>query len=604
MNDYVSDNDVKIAKLMDMSGASVEEAVEALEKSGGNANGAMSFLNRSKVASKTAYSSSLPELASINRMSHSNSKKDSYASWWTESAKDDSVVDTRETLTFAPSLIVAHNATAEARAENTMKAREKNDGANRDTNIAALRTSRTSRAPLSTAPGAVAVDGINGTMDDDDDGFSWTGQQESNAAGINTNHESPTEPVTARVVLNSEEDYEKLQEQLQQKQQQLDEFQRRQENTVVGQVVGVEHDEAEMGLVTEDESVSQDSDNHGDQTFSSTKPCLSFCCSSKERVIVLVVATLAIIGTAVGIVFATTTASLPPLPPVALPQELVQLLSSVSFDGGTALQTPSTPQNHAAIWLANNTNLDTYSDAKKIQRYVLATLFFSTNGDGWDNNTGWLTDEDECSWYNKANEAFCVNGSILELDMIDVDKGNNLVGTIPNELALLSTSVAKLQLGGNSLTGRIPLEIGLLTKLTFMSLWNNRLTGDIPSELSSLTQLATLDLGSNSLDGNIPFEIHSLSKLNLLWLDSNSLSGQIPSDIHLLSNLLELLLHQNNLSGTIPSEIYNLSSLTTLTLYHNRLTGEFTCPFFIEECLISCDPDIHQNVSTQSCRSL
>lgn len=126
MNDYVSDNDVKIAKLMDMSGASVEEATEALEKSGGNANGAMSFLNRSKVPAKTAYSSSLTELASINSKSHSSSKKDSYASWWTESAKDDSVVDTRETLTFAPSLIVAHNATAEARAENTMKAREKN----------------------------------------------------------------------------------------------------------------------------------------------------------------------------------------------------------------------------------------------------------------------------------------------------------------------------------------------------------------------------------------------------------------------------------------------------------------------------------------------
>lgn len=125
MNDYVYDNDVKIAKLMDMSGASVEEATEALEKSGGNANGAMSFLNRSKAA-KTAYSSSLTELASINSKSHSSSKKASYASWGTESAKGDSAVDTRETLTFAPSLIVAHNVSAEARAENTMKAREKN----------------------------------------------------------------------------------------------------------------------------------------------------------------------------------------------------------------------------------------------------------------------------------------------------------------------------------------------------------------------------------------------------------------------------------------------------------------------------------------------
>ena len=150
---------------------------------------------------------------------------------------------------------------------------------------------------------------------------------------------------------------------------------------------------------------------------------------------------LVLIGIVVSIVVALTTSSPPPLPPVELPDDLVQLLSSVSFDGGAALQTPSTPQNHAAIWLANNTNLDTYSDAKKIQRYVLATLFYSTNGDGWNNNTGWLTDEDECSWYNKANEAFCVNGSVFELDMYDLERktANNLVGTIPNELALLST---------------------------------------------------------------------------------------------------------------------------------------------------------------------
>jgi hypothetical protein len=125
MNDYVSDNDEKIAKLMDMSGASVEEAAQALEKSGGNAKGAVACLNRSKVPAKTAYSSSLTELASSDRKLHSSSKKASYASWWTESAKNDSVVDTRETLTYAPSP-VAHNATAEARAENTMKAGEKN----------------------------------------------------------------------------------------------------------------------------------------------------------------------------------------------------------------------------------------------------------------------------------------------------------------------------------------------------------------------------------------------------------------------------------------------------------------------------------------------
>lgn len=73
-------------------------------------------------------------------------------------------------------------------------------------------------------------------------------------------------------------------------------------------------------------------------------------------------------------------------------QDLVDLLSLMSFDNGAALQEPSTPQNNALLWLSNNINLDTYSDEKRIQRYALATFFYSTNGDNWKRNTGWITD--------------------------------------------------------------------------------------------------------------------------------------------------------------------------------------------------------------------
>jgi hypothetical protein len=99
------------------------------------------------------------------------------------------------------------------------------------------------------------------------------------------------------------------------------------------------------------------------------------------------------------------------------------------------------------IWLANNTNLDSYSDVKKIQRYVLATLFYSTNGTKWNNNSDWMTDSDECAWYNTA-DSFCKNGSVAELDFYNENDyvGNNLVGTIPNELALLSSSLGKKML--------------------------------------------------------------------------------------------------------------------------------------------------------------
>lgn len=117
------------------------------------------------------------------------------------------------------------------------------------------------------------------------------------------------------------------------------------------------------------------------------------------------------------------------------PIDLLPFLSSVSFDGGAALQSHGTPQNNAYEWLAGEANLEWYNDERKtIQRYVLATLYYSTNGDSWGDNSGWLSDDDECSWYNRADDSFCSNGAVVEVDLWT----NNLVGTIPAELGLLS----------------------------------------------------------------------------------------------------------------------------------------------------------------------
>lgn len=53
---------------------------------------------------------------------------------------------------------------------------------------------------------------------------------------------------------------------------------------------------------------------------------------------------------------------------------------------------------------------------------------------------GWLSDDDECSWWNDANDVFCTaDGAALEFDLWR----NNLIGTIPAELALLSNSLSE-----------------------------------------------------------------------------------------------------------------------------------------------------------------
>jgi hypothetical protein len=159
-------------------------------------------------------------------------------------------------------------------------------------------------------------------------------------------------------------------------------------------------------------------------------------CSTRLKIwsgvaVVLFVTVAVVLGTVLPEVLNAPTST--PSPQEIL-KELQSLLIPVSFDNGTALQEQSTPQNNALNWLANNnTKLDSYPAAKKIQRYTLATLFFSTNGTNWTSNKNWMSDEDECGWYN-GFATLCTSGSVDTLDL----EANNLIGTIPNELALLS----------------------------------------------------------------------------------------------------------------------------------------------------------------------
>jgi hypothetical protein len=130
----------------------------------------------------------------------------------------------------------------------------------------------------------------------------------------------------------------------------------------------------------------------------------------------------------VGVVLAAT---LRPEPNPAL--SLSDLLSSVSSDKGEALSTNSTPQSKAFNWLvANNTTLGTFSEEIIIQRYALATLFYSTNGDSWSNNTLWLDSGEECNGWGVS----CTNtGAVSQLALYS----NNLEGTVPPEIGLLTS---------------------------------------------------------------------------------------------------------------------------------------------------------------------
>ncbi|CAM6105118.1 unnamed protein product [Calypogeia fissa] len=116
----------------------------------------------------------------------------------------------------------------------------------------------------------------------------------------------------------------------------------------------------------------------------------------------------------------------------------------------------------------------------------------------------------------------------------------------------LNNLVIRIDLGDAELSGTLVPQLGLLTHLEYLEMFNNSIGGAIPSSLGNLTQLVSLDLYNNEFTGEIPPQLGNLSQLTYLRLNNNSLTGAIPESLTGLDNLQVLDLSYNDLSGCIP----------------------------------------------------
>ena len=62
---------------------------------------------------------------------------------------------------------------------------------------------------------------------------------------------------------------------------------------------------------------------------------------------------------------------------------------------------PTTPQGMAYKYLVSDDQalLDPCSYSTIEQRFGLTTFYFATKGEGWSDNSGWLGDDNECTWF-------------------------------------------------------------------------------------------------------------------------------------------------------------------------------------------------------------
>jgi len=276
--------------------------------------------------------------------------------------------------------------------------------------------------------------------------------------------------------------------------------------------------------------------------------------------------------------------------------ETFDLLASISPD--LAQQRRNSPQYKAFEWVSSQKLK--VSNYRIIQRFVLATFYYSTYGESWDidykgDDDMWLSHWNECRWRgvrcldyrtHKIVEAvtlinmsgYGVSGKIPseigELPFLEILhlNDNALTGFIPQSLVTL-TNLRELSLQHNQLSGRIPSYFGNMRRLENVNLSFNEFIGEIPSGLSRWESVIKIDMSHNKLAGPFPKELKGLKNLEILALSDNHLTGELPDWFGDFNSLKVLSLENNKFHGTISEAIGELMQLTRLFLGGNYITG-------------------------------
>ncbi|CAB9506888.1 LRR receptor-like serine threonine-protein kinase At4g08850 [Seminavis robusta] len=306
--------------------------------------------------------------------------------------------------------------------------------------------------------------------------------------------------------------------------------------------------------------------------------------------------------------------------PSSIEDYVLTLLNTETLQ--SILEDPHSSQAQAFRWLMEDgENLPYLSVERVQQKFALATLYYSTNGDSWTTNSGWLDHSvHECEWFQAPDFAqkerlakiypgylseffppsepppkTCNENGLYQHFWLD---HNNLVGSLPEELYML-TLLQTLSIGHNQLQGvlspkigqltalegfypagmiheaALPSEIGLLTKLRGLLLGNSKYPETIPTELWQLTNLQTLVvLGRPNMQGSIPTEIASFSKLKWFVIEDCGLTGTLPTELGQIETLEWLMIKNNRLSGTLPTELSMIPNMLLVTLNGNDLVGK------------------------------
>ncbi|RDX68555.1 Receptor-like protein 12, partial [Mucuna pruriens] len=153
-------------------------------------------------------------------------------------------------------------------------------------------------------------------------------------------------------------------------------------------------------------------------------------------------------------------------------------------------------------------------------------------------------------------------------------------GTLPISLSRL-TQFVYLDLSFNNFSGPFP-SLNESKNLKYLSLFQNNFIGQITStHWNGLLNLISINLGDNSLNGKVPPTLFTLPFLQVLILSHNDFDGVLDEFQNASFPTLQFVdLSNNKFQGPIPLSFFHLRSLEHLHLAANQFNGTIRLDMF------------------------
>jgi hypothetical protein len=271
------------------------------------------------------------------------------------------------------------------------------------------------------------------------------------------------------------------------------------------------------------------------------------------------------------------------------------------------IDNPGFYQTMAFSWLKEDQQAAPLDDDRRIiQRYALACIYYATNGVGnditdglfgpgnvrsWINETGWLTEDSECTWFGV--DLCSDDDTVLSFVMV----ANQMSGVLPSETGFLS-NLQTLVVSGNFINNVGPVGHDWLAELSHLKVLDYSENGfffdGIPMSLYELTSLEIYDCSRNYYFGEIQtFDFPP--SLQVVRVADNDFAGSL-SWMSRLPSLIEVDVSNNAeivgplpdtfnarlrifsagkcaITGSIPDGIVAALSLEIFSAPDNKLSG-------------------------------